>query len=586
MVADPLLQLLHFGGHAVTAVATAVLAYWVVARTEVSSKRWFVLWMGNFSVWSVVAAALVVVTHQPTAFVLFWLWAVVGLTAIYLTYLFPTAFAGRNPLTNRVCRLSGIIYIGLLMLVLTGPRHQLYWQSVSFLQSPFPHFTVDYGPGWLLAVAYSVGAVGVFLYSFAMLYFRSRRYQRRAIVVLATGTLLSLVVTGLSQSDILLVRSYDYYAFTGATESLAIGYAALRFGSENLSAVARNEALDYLVDPYLALDTRYRIVDYNDASSRLIDGLTSDQLGEPLEVVFPELANRLLTPSGIADPDEPITVVADGTTKHYAVSLASISDWNSTRCYAVVLNDVTELEQSRHRIEQQNEQLDAFAGTVSHDLRSPLSVIAGRVALAQRDADSEHLDHIEQARARMEALIDDLLTLAREGQTVGDREPVDLAALVSDCWQTVDTAQATIRTETDRTVVADRSRLRQLLENILRNAIEHGSTENRHSPSADEATTHGGAGVSITVGDLETGFYIEDDGPGIPESDREAVFDTGYSTDENGTGFGLAIVTQIVEAHGWEISVTEGSAGGARFEITDVESAQNPSTERSSLSTQ
>ena len=77
----------------------------------------------------------------------------------------------------------------------------------------------------------------------------------------------------------------------------------------------------------------------------------------------------------------------------------------------------------------------------------------------------------------------------------------------------------------------------------------------------------------MRIGELDDkeGFYVEDDGPGIAADDRKQVFEAGYSSTREGTGFGLSIVKEIVEAHGWEIRVTEGTNGGARFEITGVE---------------
>lgn len=111
-----------------------------------------------------------------------------------------------------------------------------------------------------------------------------------------------------------------------------------------------------------------------------------------------------------------------------------------------------------------------------------------------------------------------------------------------------------IVTDCDCTVRADRSRFQQLLEKLLRNASEYG-----------------GEDVVITVGELEEGFYIEDDGPGIPQGTRDDVFEAGYSTSNEGTGLGLSIVKRIAEAHGWTVNVAEGSTGGARFEITGVE---------------
>jgi PAS domain S-box-containing protein len=85
-----------------------------------------------------------------------------------------------------------------------------------------------------------------------------------------------------------------------------------------------------------------------------------------------------------------------------------------------------------------------------------------------------------------------------------------------------------------------------------------------------EASTPRDGRVHVRLGDLEDGFFVEDDGPGIPETDRDRVFEAGYSTDPNGTGVGLKVVQDVVEAHGWQIEVTEGRDGGARFEVTGV----------------
>jgi PAS domain S-box-containing protein len=220
----------------------------------------------------------------------------------------------------------------------------------------------------------------------------------------------------------------------------------------------------------------------------------------------------------------------------------------------------------RRALERQKERLEEFASIVSHDLRNPLNVAQNRTKLALRTEDQSHLDHVVRAHDRMEALIDDLLTLARSGDAIDDREPVDLATLVDRCWADLGTADATLVVETDRRVRADRSRLRQLVENLLRNAVEHGS------PSPRSESPEGADGVTVTVGDLPDGFYVADDGPGIPEAERDDVFEAGYSTADAGTGFGLRIVQQVAEAHGWTIRLAESADGGARFEIRGVDS--------------
>ena len=207
-------------------------------------------------------------------------------------------------------------------------------------------------------------------------------------------------------------------------------------------------------------------------------------------------------------------------------------------------------------LERQNDRLEEFAGVVSHDLRNPLEVARGRTELAREECDSDHLAAVERAHDRMTALIDDLLTLAREGDPVTDAEPIDLGRVVGSCWRTVDTRDATLRSEAEGMILADEGRLRQLLENLIRNAIEHG-----------------GGDVTVAVGTLSDGFYVADDGPGIDPDRREEVFDAGHSTSQSGTGFGLRIVEQVADAHGWSVRAVESEAGGARFEVTGVESA-------------
>ena len=215
-----------------------------------------------------------------------------------------------------------------------------------------------------------------------------------------------------------------------------------------------------------------------------------------------------------------------------------------------------QLRTQSRTLRRQNERLEKFTSVVSHDLRNPLTVASGRVEVAREGSSDPNLDAAMDALERMETLIDDLLTLAREGDRVTETESLSLDAMVRGCWENVETGDATLRSKTGRTIRADKNRLKQLLENLIANAIEHG-----------------GPGVTVTVGDLDDGFYVADDGPGIPEADREQVLEPGYSTTENGTGFGLRIVHEIAETHGWEIRVRHSAADGARIEVGNVETA-------------
>ncbi|PHQ43295.1 PAS domain-containing sensor histidine kinase [Halorubrum sp. C191] len=227
-----------------------------------------------------------------------------------------------------------------------------------------------------------------------------------------------------------------------------------------------------------------------------------------------------------------------------------VSDGEITRLVGVTRN-VTERVERERQLRQQNERLGEFASVISHDLRSPLNVAQGRATLLAEQGESDHLDPLLQALDRMEAIVEDTLTLARQGDTISETESVSLTDLVGKCWATVDTDDATIDIVDEMTFQADPDRLRHVFENLFRNAVEHG-----------------GSDVTVRVGrHNELGIYVEDNGPGIPVEKRDEVFEPGHSSAQGGTGFGLTILKRIVEAHGWELSVADGTDGGARFEF-------------------
>ena len=204
-------------------------------------------------------------------------------------------------------------------------------------------------------------------------------------------------------------------------------------------------------------------------------------------------------------------------------------------------------------LQTQNERLDEFASVVSHDLRNPLAVAQGHLDLLRETHEDEHVDAIGTALDRMEDLVADVLTLARQGQAVGATEPLLLHGVVEDAWGTVDGDGTLVADLGDARVVADRSRLRQLFENLFRNCVEHA-----------------GPAVTVEVGTLPDGFFVADDGPGIPADQRERVLEPGYTSTGTGTGLGLAIVADIAAAHGWSVEVAGSASGGVRFEFTGV----------------
>lgn len=235
----------------------------------------------------------------------------------------------------------------------------------------------------------------------------------------------------------------------------------------------------------------------------------------------------------------------------------------------VRLEQQERLREQRDQLQRENERLDQFASIVSHDIRNPLNVAQLRLDLAMDECNSEHLGAVARSVERMETLTDELLALARMGDTI-DAVSVDLGTVVRGCWQNVRTADATLVAPSEVHVLADEARLQQLLENLLRNAIEHGGEDVTVTVGLLDAEGND-IDSEDSVPDDAVGFYVEDDGRGMTEGVRDQVFESGFSAREDGTGFGLAIVSRAAEGHGWDVSVTASDAGGARFEFTGVD---------------
>ncbi len=216
----------------------------------------------------------------------------------------------------------------------------------------------------------------------------------------------------------------------------------------------------------------------------------------------------------------------------------------------------------RTELKRQADRLEAFASVVSHDLRNPLEVARARLEAARTTVDGDatraELDTVEDSLDRMEEIIDDALALARIGPAAVDSAEVSLADATRAAWDGVATGEATltVTAPAETVVVADETYLRRLFENLFRNAAEHA-----------------GSAPTVTVAVTETGFRVDDDGPGIPLDRRGEVTEAGHTTATAGTGFGLSIVEEIAAAHGWQLSVEASETGGARFAFTGVEMA-------------
>jgi len=225
----------------------------------------------------------------------------------------------------------------------------------------------------------------------------------------------------------------------------------------------------------------------------------------------------------------------------------------------VNVRDITKRKEREQALERQKKHLKELNEFLSHDVNNQLSIITAHAELAnaENESGSDSLEKIAAAADRIDEMIEKANQLAETEEQLSTIEPVELERVVDRCWRGIVDGgnEAELVVESTIEFEADEERFRSLLENLLMNAVDHG-----------------GPSVRIRVGRLDDadGFYVEDDGPGIPEEDRERVLETDYSTSEDGTGLGLKIVRYVADAHDWEVNITESASGGARFEIAGV----------------
>jgi signal transduction histidine kinase len=189
-----------------------------------------------------------------------------------------------------------------------------------------------------------------------------------------------------------------------------------------------------------------------------------------------------------------------------------------------------------------------FGSGLSHDAKNPLNVVTGRLELLEIEA--THEDAIDRSLTRVGSLLDDLSTVGKLARPVVDPDSVAIEDVATDVWGNMNVPEATLTVADTGEIPADRDRLRELFERLFDNAI-----------------VHGGEDVAVEVGETDTGFYVADDGPGIPADERDRVFEQGYGDDRYREGYGLYVVKRIADAHGWRVSAGESDPGGARIDV-------------------
>jgi PAS domain S-box-containing protein len=338
--------------------------------------------------------------------------------------------------------------------------------------------------------------------------------------------------------------------------------AARRVADAGRAAAARvyRRVVDATADATAVVGTDGRLRAVDDAFAALAGTDPAALVGEPATAALDDRHVDLVLGAAEGAAPEQRAVVSFGHEaddgRRVETRVAPVTADGALDAVAVALHDVTDRELLNAELGRRGQRLEEVASLVSHDLRNPLNVVSGRLNLALETGDTSHVEPALRATERLCALVDDIQALARASHRVtpGEREPVDLAFTARVAWGSVDTGDASLDAEpaSGTTVAADEDRLLTLFSRLFENTVAH----------AGDAPT-------VRVEPTDDGFVVADDGPGFGDTAARAV-DPGVTTDDDRTGFGLAVVAAVADAHGWRTRVDDADGARVSFAVDDL----------------
>jgi len=323
-----------------------------------------------------------------------------------------------------------------------------------------------------------------------------------------------------------------------------------------------NQSLDSMNDIFFVIDTNGNINKVNNSGLKCITSISNyseQDIGEiNIRDIFPQSQTEQINKSlsSVNKGNHVRFNIEAKTNQNESLELEIkisplYNDINEIIGIVGMARDVTEENEYKRKLKKKNNKLDKFAKIISHDIRNPTSIAKGNLNLhINNHGSTDELDTTLKSIHRIENILEDVLYITKSNTDELNKQNITLKSIANECWKNLNVKNSELKINTDKIISQNKKLSSRLFENLFKNSIEHG-----------------GDNVRITIGGTKNGFYVEDNGTGIPKNKRGKIFNQNYSTSETGEGLGLSIVEHVCDAHGWTISITESKTGGARFEI-------------------
>jgi PAS domain S-box-containing protein len=490
-------------------------------------------------------------------------------------------------LTWRRLPLLAIVPFFGVVLAWTNELHGLIWAHVDLvIEDSVAFLRIQYGPYLWFYAAYNYLLVLASVIVFLQTYLRSSHLQRRQSAVMLIGVLCVAAANLLYLTHLNPFPNLDLTPF-------GLVWGLFRYRLFDIVPVARDRVIESMGDGVMVLDTRNRIVDANPAVCQFIGRSAREIIGQPAEQVFSAQPNLVERYRNVHEARDEIVLGGEGRQQHYDLRISPLTDRRGNlNGRLIVLRNISErvqgedmLRRYTDELEAHNAELDAFAHTVAHDLKNPLTNIIGYADFMADDLENvaanrlrllEDLAGIDHNARKMQDIIEGLLLLAVVRKQQVKTTPLDMAQIVTGVLNQLDpqirVSRAKIVLPAQWPVALGHALwVERVWANYLSNAIKYGG-QPPHVELGSSLET------AAPNGQPETGhqtpqvrFWVRDNGPGLsPEHQAELFMPFTYIPRyrAEGHGLGLSIVQRIVDKLGGQVGVESEPGQGSTFYFT------------------
>jgi PAS domain S-box-containing protein len=478
---------------------------------------------------------------------------VASAVAVTFLFLFVAEYTGRSEFGGRTATAAlAVEPVAVTALILTNPAHGLVYDPAA----AGGQVVASMGPALLVHALYSYFLVLLGVALLADFVGRANEAYGRQAVAVGVGAVVPLVGNALYLFG---ASPYDLTPVSYAVTGVLLTDAVVRADLLRLSPVARGTVLDTAPVSVFVLAPDGSVLDANPLARELVDAGEDSLLGRDAIDLFdghPAMAERL-DATLPADERREFTVETDA--EAFEVRVSPLSARGTGRGDVVIVSDVTERKQYERELEERTERLELLNRVVRHDIRNDMTLILGYADALENHVDEDgrrYLDPIHDTGSHVVDITRNVRELMETMLGETEPQPVELEPILATELEDLDSSEPSARVRVDGElpsvwVRGDRM-LRSVFRNLLKNAVQHNPGDH---PEVVVSVAEKGDRVVVSVAD---------DGRGVPDERKEAIFGKGeMGLESEGTGIGLYLVGTLIAAYGGEVWVEDRATGGS-----------------------